>query len=70
MDLKRYRWPLIIALLQWILTTVLHIDKYFFSYEGVTVFLIGVKIIYLVFLSVSWCFIANVINKLKENDQR
>ena len=70
MDLKRYRWPLIIALLQWILTTILHIDKYFFSYEGVTVFLIGVKIIYLVFLSVSWCFIANVINKLKENDQR
>lgn len=68
MDLKSYKWAVLIALLQGGISTILQIDKHFFTYEEVTNYMIIAKIGYFIFLVVAWCFIAIVINRLKEND--
>ena len=62
--------PVIGAVIQWILTTMLHIDKAFFIYgQEVRQYVVIVKVLYFLFLLVMWCFGAQVARKVREKNQ-
>lgn len=60
--------PMIIALVQWFLTTVFQVDRLFFSYDCETVYLLVTKFLYFCLLFVVWCFVLNVYKKIKGKD--
>lgn len=66
--MEENKFPIIIAVVQWFLTTLFQVDRHFFIYESETKYLLIVKILYFVFLLVSWCFIVHVCKKCKENN--
>lgn len=62
--------PVIGTVIQWILTTMLHIDKAFFIYgQEVRQYVVIVKVLYFLFLLVMWCFCAQVVRKVREKNQ-
>lgn len=65
---KTYRLPILIAFNQWLITTVLQVDRAFFTYNYITKKLLLIKALYLMFLLVSWCFVFDVYKKIKAGD--
>lgn len=63
--IKRNKCPIIIAMIQWFVTTVLQFDRAFFTYEQETKTFIVVKILYFFFLIIAWCFGLDVLKKIK-----
>ena len=57
--------PIVIAVMQWLIMTILQVDKFFFQYEGITKVYILVKIVYLGVLVVIWFWIFNVIKQIR-----
>ena len=55
--LHMYKKPIIIALFQWFLTTILQVDRLFFIYQSETRNMLIIKGAYLLFLIVTWCYI-------------
>lgn len=66
---KIYKRPIVIALIQWFVTTVLQIDRLFFSYDTENVYMLGTKVMYLFFLLISWCFGYYALKKIKSKDE-
>lgn len=69
--IKKYKYPIIIAIVQWIITTVLQVDRLFFKNDTITDvdLYISIKILYLLFLVICWCFGFNVYRKYKEQNK-
>lgn len=65
----RIKYPLVIAVVQWFITTILQVDRAFFTYDQETLYFVLTKILYLVFLILIWCFIFEVHEKVKQNDK-
>ena len=67
--IKSNKIPLIAAFAHWLITTFLCVDKLFFYYEErIDSFFYIVKILYLFFLLVAYCFGNHVFRKVKEKD--
>lgn len=54
---KPYLLPLSLAAVQWLVTTLLHTDRAFFTYDHVTPWMVATKVLYLLFLAVTWSFL-------------
>lgn len=67
--IRENKSPIVIALVQWFLTTVFQIDRLFFTYSKETKIYIGVKILYFIFLVIVWCFLFHVYRRTKERDE-
>lgn len=66
--LNKNRTPLFIAVVIWFTTTVLQIDRAFFVYDNENKILVVVKILYLIFLMISCCFLNNCYENIKNQD--
>lgn len=66
--IRNNKKAMIIALLQWFLTTVFQVDRLFFSYDCETVYLLVTKFLYFCFLFVVWYFVLNAYKKIKGKD--
>ena len=66
--LSENKVPLVIALIQWFITTILQVDRAFFTYDSETIFFFIIKCLYLVLLMVAWCFGFMVYRKIKAQD--
>ncbi|WWR19204.1 hypothetical protein V1226_22550 [Lachnospiraceae bacterium JLR.KK009] len=66
--LKRNRIPILIASVQWFITTILQIDRLFFSYDGESKYLLATKALYFCFLVIIWCFGFDAYKKIKSGD--
>lgn len=60
--------PTGIAIFQWIITTILKVDKVFFDYDHITFWMLGTKALYLAFLILMWVFIFYSSKKIKSGD--
>ncbi len=60
--------PIIIAFIQWFLTTLFRVDRLFFSYDHVTKWMLATKILYLAFLILAWCFGFHVYREIKSGN--
>ncbi len=65
---KKNKLPVIIAVIQWFITTILQVDRAFFVYNNENKILIIIKLLYLIFLIVIWCFLNNCYKKIKNED--
>ena len=54
--LRRKKIPVLIASAQWFVTTILQIDRLFFSYDVESGYLLATKALYFCFLVIIWCF--------------
>lgn len=61
--------PILIAAIQWFVTTLLQVDRLFFTYEHETKYLLVVKLCYFGFLAITWYFIFEARKKLKASNQ-
>lgn len=68
--IKEKKIPILIALIQWFITTVLQVDRLFFIYDYETKYFLITKFLYFVFLLVIWCFIAETATRIKTDDER
>lgn len=66
--LSENKVPLVIALIQWFITTILQVDRAFFTYDSETTFFFIIKCLYLLLLMVAWCFVFMVYHKIKAQD--
>ena len=66
---KTKRFPLILALIQWIVTTVFQVDRAFFTYYHPTLYFFLTKIFYLCFLRAAWSFAFQAYNKIRCKDE-
>lgn len=60
--------PLLIATIQWYLTTVFQFDRAFFIYDNETAVYIAVKVLYFFSLILFWTFASGIYRKLKDGD--
>lgn len=67
--LKRNKKPILMASVQWFITTILQIDRLFFSYDGESKYLLATKALYFCFLVIIWCFAFEVYKKIKSGDE-
>lgn len=65
MIMKEYRTPILWAMIQWFITTILQIDRLFFAYDNENKQLLIVKALYFSFLLVAWCLCYKVIKEIK-----
>ncbi len=63
--LKPYILPLSLAVIQWLVTTLLRVDRVFFTYDHVTPWMVGTKVLYLLFLGVAWSFLFTTIRNVR-----
>lgn len=68
-SIKERTIPILIALIQWFITTILQVDRLFFMYDYWTKLFIETKIIYLIVLIVFWCFAFKAAEKIKTGDK-
>ena len=66
--LEYYRRPILIAIIQWFITTLFQVDRLFFVYECENRYLVATKLLYLCFLVIAWCFTFNAIKKIQSGD--
>ncbi len=59
---------MIIALTQWLISTLIGVDKLFFSYDHITHYYVLVKILYGLALIIFWCFIFDFFRKIASHD--
>lgn len=55
-NLNENRIPIMLAMIQWFITTVLQVDRAFFTYDYENIYLVTIKLLYFIFLTVAWCF--------------
>lgn len=67
---KKFWLPTAIAAVQWLLTTILQVDRLFFSYDGIPIRMLMVKVLYFIFLLASWNFIFSVIRRVRSGDEK
>lgn len=67
--LKVKKIPIAIALIQWFVFTVFQMDRLFFQYDYETKYFVVTKLLYLLFLLLAWCFIYEVVKKIKAGDK-
>lgn len=67
--IKEKKTPIIIAFVQWFITTVFQVDRLFFSYDSINKWLIATKGLYLVFLIVAWCFAFDTYKKIRAGNE-
>ena len=67
---KLNKRPVLIAIMQWFITTAFQVDRLFFSYSEETTKLIVVKGLYLFFLIVAWNFGFYAVGKIKSGDEQ
>ncbi|SFO21958.1 hypothetical protein SAMN04487831_11267 [Pseudobutyrivibrio sp. UC1225] len=67
--LNKYKVPCFGAVIQWFITIMLHIDKHIFVYESRTYLTYIIRILYLLFLLIVWCYCYFFINKLLADDE-
>lgn len=67
--IKERRIPILIASIQWFTTTVMQVDRLFFTYDNETNWLLATKFLYLIFLLVAWCFAFTAIKKIRTGDE-
>lgn len=60
--------PILIALIQWLLSTVLQIDRLFFTYYRLSKYMLATKALYLISLLIVWCFIFEARKNIKNGD--
>ncbi len=68
-SLKEKKIPIFIALVQWFITTILQVDRLFFSYERESIYFFVTKVLYLFLLLAGWCFIFHAAQKIKSGDE-
>ncbi len=61
--------PLTIAIIQWFITTILQLDRLFFTYVHENKYFMATKALYLIFLAVVWCFFFDVHKKIKAENE-
>ncbi|MBO5450608.1 MAG: hypothetical protein J6A11_03585 [Lachnospiraceae bacterium] len=66
--LSENKVPLVIAIIQWFVTTILQVDRTFFTYDSETTFFFIIKCLFLLLLMVAWCFVFMVYRKIKAQD--
>lgn len=64
---KETKIPILCAFIQWFVTTVLQIDRAFFTYDHETKYYLIVKFLYLVTLLITWKFGFEVYKNVHEN---
>lgn len=64
--LKPYVLPLSLAVLQWLVTTLLRVDRVFFTYDHVTPWYVATKVLYFLFLAVAWCFCFAAVRNIRD----
>ena len=67
--LKRNKIPVMIASVQWFVTTALQINRLFFTYDTETNYLLITKVLYFCFLVIIWCFGFDSYKKIKSGDR-
>ena len=67
--LRRKKIPVLIASAQWFVTTILQIDRLFFSYDVESGYLLATKALYFCFLVIIWCFGFDAYKKIKSGDE-
>ncbi|MBE5863363.1 MAG: hypothetical protein E7295_11000 [Lachnospiraceae bacterium] len=67
--LDKNRIPICIALLQWMITIILQVDRLFFTYSEINHVQVLVKASYLIALVLTWCSLFHVVRKCKEGNQ-
>lgn len=68
-ELKERKKPILIAAMQWFITTILQIDRLFFTYDYESKYLVVTKMLYLIVLLSVWCFIFETGKKIKFGDE-
>lgn len=70
--IAHYKTPFVAAFIQWFFTTIFQVDKLFFVYDATmdTVLYRSIKVLYLVFLLLSWSFVFFVYERYKANDPK
>ncbi len=66
---SKWKEPVLIAGIQWLLTTVFEIDRLFFTYNHRTGYFYVTKILYFVILLAAWSFGFNSYKKIKEGNK-
>lgn len=66
--LSEYKIPTLLAFIHWYTTTLLQIDRNFFTYETETKYMIVIKILYLFVLLISWNFVFFCRNQVRDNN--
>ena len=64
----KYWLPYIIALIQWLITSIIQIDRIFFEYDQINVRVIVVKVLYLITLVLMWKIIFKVYDEVKNRN--
>lgn len=64
----KYWLPYIIALIQWLITFIIQIDRIFFEYDQINVRVIVVKVLYLITLVLMWKIIFKVYDEVKNRN--
>jgi hypothetical protein len=67
--IKDNKYPIVFAIVQWFITTLLQVDRAFFIYDSETKVFLIVKALYLIFLIVSWCFGVDAYKKLRSGNE-
>jgi len=67
--LFKYKFPILIASIQWLITTLLQLDKAMFQYEAITPKAVAVKICYFILLLSAWSYGFFVRSKIKEHNK-
>lgn len=66
--LTEYKIPLLLAVTQWFITTILQVDRAFFTYDNETKYYVTIKILYMLFLLIIWCFGFTAAKKIIKQD--
>lgn len=68
--LHKNKVPVIIACIQWFLTTIFQVDRLFFVYDSENSLFLLVKALYFILLLIFWIFIFDVYDKIKTHDKK
>lgn len=67
--LYKNKFSILIAFVQWIVVNILQLDKFYFVYDIKTNFFYATKILFLISLIIVWCFIFDVVHKVRSGDE-
>lgn len=66
---EKNKWPLMIAVIHFWITTVLQTDRLFFCYKEESCIILGIKVLYLIFLVCMWSFLFYVKEQYADGNQ-
>lgn len=67
--LYKNKFSILIAFIQWIVVNILQLDKFYFVYDTKTSFFYATKILFLISLIIVWCFIFDVVYRIRIGDK-